>query len=275
MNTAQAKRWRANREARWDTNGEGSRGGHIIGRTKSGQPIYGSPATPAGTRQRKKVKDHGLVAKRLENMEVKHMSEERFKGLHINNVHEIHEAMHQAHLSGVKMPNSLGITSGGGTTSDPHGIAEAQFGGTKNPGVRGLQLSGGHFKGDKTKKPHVNPRGSRFTVSSHTRGLIHHEMAHIQQVHHLAGAGHDGKTIEGQQRRGIGIPKGSDEWKALEKDVSKYAMSDAGEFVAEVHAGVAMGETFEEATIDRFHKLTGVPAQKWKFATPREKHQDD
>ena len=46
MNTAQARRQRANREARWDEEkqdagvGAGSRGGHIIGRTKSGKPLY-------------------------------------------------------------------------------------------------------------------------------------------------------------------------------------------------------------------------------------------
>lgn len=47
----QAKRQRTNREAKWDSEkqdagGEGSRGGRIIGRTKSGKPIYSSHGHP-------------------------------------------------------------------------------------------------------------------------------------------------------------------------------------------------------------------------------------
>ena len=40
MNVFMMKRARARREARWDATGEGSRGGHIIGHTSSGKPIY-------------------------------------------------------------------------------------------------------------------------------------------------------------------------------------------------------------------------------------------
>lgn len=40
MNVFMMKRARATREARWDATGEGSRGGHIIGHTSSGKPIY-------------------------------------------------------------------------------------------------------------------------------------------------------------------------------------------------------------------------------------------
>ncbi len=40
MNRLQSISNRTRREARWDTNGEGSRGGVVIGHTSTGKPIY-------------------------------------------------------------------------------------------------------------------------------------------------------------------------------------------------------------------------------------------
>ncbi len=48
MNTTQARRWRENREARWDAgSGAGSRGGVVIGTTSGGKPIYKSHGHPS------------------------------------------------------------------------------------------------------------------------------------------------------------------------------------------------------------------------------------
>lgn len=47
MNIFMMKRARAAREARWDATGEGSRGGHIIGHTSSGKPIYRDHTHPS------------------------------------------------------------------------------------------------------------------------------------------------------------------------------------------------------------------------------------
>lgn len=253
---------------RQDTNGEGSRGGHIVGHTTSGKPIYGLSATK-GTHQVKKPVAHNSIIRHLKSEGIQH-SEERVRGIHPNNLHAVMEAMDQARASGLAMPKSLGVTKGAVGLKDPHTIAQVTFGEQRGKvGTRMLSLNGEHFKGDKTKKAEINPRGRRFTVSSHALGMMHHEMGHIQQAQHLSDAGHNHLVIKGQQNRGV-VKKGTPEWKALKRDVSEYAMESAGEFVAEVHAGVAMGETFEEATMEKFYQLTGVPKKKWKFAVPRE-----
>lgn len=56
MNSAQARRLQTNRYARWDAQGEGSRGGHIIGHTSSGKPIYGKASHPG--HKKFTAKDH-------------------------------------------------------------------------------------------------------------------------------------------------------------------------------------------------------------------------
>lgn len=71
MNAAQLRRMRDNRESRWDAEkqdagGEGSRGGKIIGRTKSGKPVYGSHSSHVGfanDQNHLNAEEHGEAAK--------------------------------------------------------------------------------------------------------------------------------------------------------------------------------------------------------------------
>lgn len=242
----------------------GSRGGKIIGYRK-GEPIYGKKVTAKGTKPKaykpppvkpewtSEDSDTWAVKKHIEEMllggEKRGLSDRvhyRFTNSESDESHivwilrDVRKAVLSAYKSNSPMPKNL------------------TFAQDVNMEKWGLKSYGGFF--DSAEGITIN-----VDANKSLKEVMHHEMGHAQHFAKLKSEGNDAKTATDIMSRKVGRLDPKDNLILLDiaREVSRYATTNQGEFVAEVHKGLRSGRKYSDRISQLFEKAVGTTVKEW------------